>query len=329
MHAAVDPALLGLPDDFLTWIDAFEAWEHLLTESPLSASCPAKCQRELYALWSDYNSVASALAAQACPLDVHDLLRVLDALLGRLDSGPLPAGREVVLEGVTCFPLYGPPDMDPRCVEAVVEHLGCVAMRRVETQENTGVITRDSSWSHPSEDVAVEGNIALRQLGDGPLEEPEPSSAAVRELLRVWREPYDVMVALAHEPCQLMSYIEFGVRAYAVGVMGHEGSAVQLTFGSDFRDSVEQMKYARHRGRAKALLRALAMIATGRSADVPGHREREAPAGNSPIVTDDDGYEVERSYLSQKSPNAHRLFWVRRPVPHVLNVGGHESRPLL
>lgn len=102
-----------------------------------------------------------------------------------------------------------------------------------------------------------------------------------------------------------------------------------ITFGPHFADSVKQMKYAQGNRRAGALLRAMAKIASGQAAELPGHRERRGKGANNQALLADDGCVVERSYLAQKSPNAHRLFWVRRPVPHMLNIGGHDSKPML
>jgi len=328
-HAVIDPALLALPDDFFAWVESFGRWQTILTGSPLSASCPAECRQEAYQLWSDHAIVTRALTTQACLLDARDVLRVFDAVLGRVQSAPLPDGHEVVLGATTCTPSYCPPNASPQKIAAVLEHLGEVAVRRQYMQEPVGIITEDSSWSHPSADVIVDSNILLRQMSpDGP-EEPTPDDATVRELLHAWRRPADVMKILAHEPCGLLAHIEFGVRVYAVAVMGEKDCDPQLTFGPRFADSVKQMNYFHDKRRAKALLRTLAIIASGRAAEVPGHRERRTSAPSSPVVTDVNGDEVERSYLARKSPNAHRMFWVRKPVPHILNVGGHDSKPAL
>jgi hypothetical protein len=230
MHAALDSVLLGPSDNFLAWIELLDEWESLLTESPLSASCPTRCQQEVYEKWSDHKSIVGALAEQACPLDAYDLLRILDALLGRLHASPLPDGLELIVDGATCAPSYEPAGIDPRNVATMVEHLGSLAARSAETREDIGVITKDSSWSHPPGSVAVEGNVVMRQVGSGPLEDLESLNVTVRELLRVWRNPSEIMAALAEQPCQLMQHLEFGVRAYAVAVMGHKNSSLQIRF---------------------------------------------------------------------------------------------------
>ncbi len=328
-HALVDPEMLGLPDDFLAWVEEFDDWGTLLADSPLSASCPTNCLQEIYELWSDHRRVADALAVQACPLDAHDLLRVLDTIIGRFIADPLPVGHEVMLENIVCTPAYCPPAATPGAIATFVEYLGRLAVRRTNVDVEGGVITRDESWSHSSDDIEVEGIVALRELDDGALEEPESHDAAVRELLHVWRDPASVIRVLSKQPCALMSHLEFGVRAYWLGEMGGDERELPITFGADFTESVEYMNYARDSRRAGALLRVMAKIAAGRAQDVPGHLERKGPGANNPVMTDADGYKVERSYLARNSPNAHRLFWVRRPVPHMLNVGGHESRPIL
>jgi hypothetical protein len=329
MHAVIDPELLSLPDDFLAWVEASERWEELLADSPLSASCPAECQKEIYTLWSRHTHIAKALAEQECPLGVHDLLRVLEAIMGRLLSDPTPEDQQVLLDDLSCTPEYCPPDASAHRVKAMIEHLGGLAVQRARSQVDGGVITRESSWSHRSTNVAIEGIVVLQQMGEGPLEEPDPEDSPVRELLPLWRDPAEIMKVLASQPCKLMPYLKFGVRTYWVGAMNEDCRDLLLTFGPDFANSIQHMNYANHGGRAGTLLRVMAKIAAGQAADVVGHPERKGAGASNEIVTDKDGYQVERSYLAQKSPNAHRLFWVKRNIPHMLNVGGHKSKPIL
>jgi hypothetical protein len=328
-HAVIDPELLGLPDDFLDWVAKFETWESLLADSPLAASCPAESRREAYGQWCDYPTISAKLAAQDCPLSVHDLLRVLDAVLGRLRDDPLPNGYDVLFGRVDCIPSYAPAGASRSRLSDVIEHLGRAAVCRAHTKNDVGVLTRESSWSSRSETIAIDGTIVLRQVGDNEPEDPTPDDGAFRELLHVWTDAEGLLKTLAQRPCTLLSHPSFAVRAHAVGMMGCDDGEVSITFGPAFADSVAKLNYVRDERRAAALLRTMTMLALGRAAEVPGHRERKGSGANNAVVEDREGFEIERSYLAQKSPNAHRLFWVRRPVPHILNVGGHESRPIL
>jgi hypothetical protein len=211
----------------------------------------------------------------------------------------------------------------------MVEHLGRAAVRRGDAGEDVGVLTRDSSWLQKGDTIEVEGAIALRQIGPGNVAEPAAKDAAVRELLQLWPDQRSVLSALAQQPSALMTHLTCGMHAYLVGIMGEDDIELPMTFGPQFARSLDSLRYSRDKRRAGALLRVLAMIASGRACELAGHRERVGAGASNPIVCDAEGYEVQRTYLAQNSPNAHRLFWVKRPVPHALNVGGHDARPML
>lgn len=329
MHAAFDPIVLRVPGDFDAWSGEVETWEALLDASPFSASWPQKAREAVYGHWANYDWIVTALRNQDSALGYPDVIRLLELLVSRLDLDPLPAGYDAIVDDPGCSPAYEPDVFDEDVHAAMTAFLARVGLRRHLTGEPVGFVTQSESGTVEHAAVVIEGSIALLEEPDRDVDTPDVRAAALREHLRVLLSPRDVMEALAERPCALLAHLPFGVRVHRVGAMGLEDEDLQITLGPHFLESIARMNYRRDERRARALLRVMALIASGQAAYVPGHRERAGSGPNNRIVVDAEGFEVERTYLAQRSPNAHRLFWSRRPTPHFLNVGGHDAGPSL
>ncbi|MEA2358222.1 MAG: hypothetical protein QOI62_1482 [Solirubrobacteraceae bacterium] len=279
-------------------------------------------------LWSDYQAISAWLHASGSPLGVEDLVRVLEAVRGRLAVDPLPAGHDVLLDAVDVTPNYVPSELGADLRGLFVEHLGLVGYRRLVDRLPAGVVTATSSWTGAGE-IAVEAEIQMRSTPNEPDHEPRGDDRFLRELLFAWVAPKELFELLAEYPCSLMGHLAVGVRAIWQGGMGEDPRELSFRLGPRLGSSIDAMNYSREPRRAKACLRTMAMIAGGRQADVPGHRERAGAGGNNRVITDNTGRTLHRSYLAQSSPNAHRLFWWDGPEPEFINVGGHDAAPMI
>jgi hypothetical protein len=324
---ALDPADLPIPagDDLSTWLARVQALSELVAEQAIAGSVPPLGAASIHEAFADWDALNERLARAGVNLRADELLRIVDPFLGRLARSPLEH-HEAVISAVRTAPPYTAPVDAPTSAEWH-DHLGCLAVQKALSPRPAAVVSRGSNWSDDSVHIQVEATVDL--LFDGFGEEDDQfSETGVREYLARVETITDVYTLLCEHPGLLIAHPALGALATWHGKLHETDPIGDFRLGPNFERSLQVMNYANDHRRAGACLRAMAIVAGGRGASLPGHAERDGAGGNNPVLRQ-GGHVVQRTYLAQNSPDAHRMFWIDAPTPVFLNVGGHEAAPSL
>lgn len=322
---ALDPADLPIPtgDDVRTWLARVEAFSDLVAEPAIAGSVPPSGAAVIHEAFADWDALNQRLARAGLNLRADELLRVVDPFLGRLARSPLER-HEAVVSAVGTAPSYTAA-VAPATASEWHDHLGCLAVQMALSSQPAATVSRSSNWSHESAHIEVEASVDL--LLDASEEEDDQfAQTGVREYLTRVETVTDVYALLCEHPEALIAYPSLGAVATWYGKLQKVDPIGDFRLGPSFERSLRQMNYTRDSRRASACLRAMAIVAGGRGGSLPGHAERDGAGGNNPVLRK-AGHVVQRTYLAQNSPDAHRMFWLDAPVPVFLNVGGHDSAP--
>jgi hypothetical protein len=209
---------------------------------------------------------------------------------------------------------------------------GDAAVQRRDAGAVVGVVAAARSWPDESP-LLVEGEIALWEV-DNELAEPDEGERFVREYVGVWVDEQDLHQQYLSAPAELLDHLAVAVRvAYHTAAGAPLSPEREFGISAGFASTLRAMNYdvVGNRGRLLTCLRAMAMIAACRAAEVSGleaHFHKVKAAGGEPL-RDSSGRRLYRGYLAQHSPNAHRLFWWEGAKPEFLGIAGHDDPPPL
>lgn len=317
MQIVVDPFWLAPPDGEppASWLERVAPLRDLIASGAVKASCPKVLRNAMLAHWFEQESYS-------------DLIRSVSELEGRLVGSVALDEGDAIFDGVTASPNYTWPHLDDRQREDFVEHLAEAALAKDDGQTHFGLLSPTESWSESRDHVLVEGAILQRETSAGVLIEPKGAAAALRSFLPRCDSTKAFFSCCAGDACSLAANPSFGVEAFFVGEMGGSLDRLEFEIGPSFLQSVHSLGIDRNTSNARSLLRTMALIAAGQAEKVEGHEEREDSGPASSTVTY-KGDTVIRSYVNNHTPDAMRLFWVRRRSPLFLNVSGHAGSPAL
>jgi hypothetical protein len=330
--AAIDPVLLEPPEmtpdtPATDWVIGLKAWTDLVTAARISATCPPILHEAVLARWwNDRARLVDALSAEGGPLTYHDLMVVFEELRGRLRSSPFPDGFEVALRDVVTEPDYVQASLVPAECEEFRLHLGELARHKAETHEVALVFTVRDSWSADSTDITVDAGVELLLTPDTATEFDDDDG--FREHLVGCDTVSDAYGALLADAGILMATPALGVNAFAVVALKLKPTSLKFTVAEQFAETALHMNYDREHGRARTCLRTMALIAAGRTGEITGlnaHAVHRRDGGGAEHMTDAHGRTLMRGYLSQNSPDAHRLHWWNGETPEFVAVCGHDD----
>lgn len=290
-------------------------------------SAPRAAVSHLMAAFADWEAISNVLAAADLNLRPDELLRVIDPLSGRLRQTPLTEGEAAISE-VALSPHYIA-DVEPVIGLAWREHLGLLAVERQLTQRMIATLSRSSSWADEADHIEINAALEVVLNAHGDVDERLAEGEELHEFASRHSDIDALLEHLGEQPAFLIRFPKFGVRTTWRSKLGGTTPLPDFEISTNFVQSVVAMNYMNEPRRAAACLRAMALIVADRRDAVAGHPERRGAGANNPVVRDGRGYAVQRTYLAQHSPNAHRMFWIDAPTPHFLNVGGHEASPTL
>jgi hypothetical protein len=285
----------------------------LLSGDSVRVSCPKALRDRVIATWFEGR-------------EYDDLIRTVSEVEGRLTSSVELERGTAIFSGTDVEPSYTWTGVGPDGRGVFDEHLAEAALAREDGQTHFGVLSPTSSWSEQSESVLVQAEVLQRETRAGYLYAPKESEAVLRSFLPL-SESYESFVkSCTKEACALVLEPRFGVEAYFAGVLGGDPRDLRFEIGEPFIDSVRNIGVDKVSSNARTLLRTMALIASGKSDEVEGHEER-VDAGPNSETRHCDGSPVMRAYVNNHTPNAMRLFWVRKKQVRFLNVTGHEGSP--
>lgn len=323
MQFVFDPALLGPPEDgdARKWIEQIQKLAALVDQRGLTATSPKVPRDQVIASWWSNWETKEGLAG-------FELARMAEEVSARL-SQEVPSPRSApLLDEVSIAPVYTSASISGDGVKDLEVHFAEAACAGRDGADQLGVLSPDECWAEPAEHILVEGEVLARHDPDEELVEDEREESAVREFMKRSREVHDLYSQCYELPCALIQHLELGIRAtYLVGFNG-DPDGLKFQLAPSLRSSLKDMNYRHLAGNARRCLRLMTLIAAGRGHELQGHEERVGKGPNDEILRV-DGDPVIRTYIANHTPNAHRLFWIRRPTPVLLNVTGHEGRPAI
>ncbi len=317
MQLVVDPIWLSPPGqgEGTQWLRRIKPLQEIVDSGSVKVSCPKSLRDQMVARWFEGGSY-------------NDLVRTLNELEGRLveavelDEGP------ALLDHANADPDYTWSELDDSQRETFIEHLAEAALARDEGQAHLGVLSPVENWSEPKEEVRIEAVVLERETSKGYLVEPNDEAASLRHFLTRSESIAAVFSVCSKEACALIRKPEFGIMAYFAGSLGGDAKDLRFEIGPAFLASIDGLGIDRVPSDARTLLRTMALIASGKGDQVEGHEERiQAGAGSKTVCHGE--HPVIRSYVTNHTPNAMRLFWVRKDRPLFLNVTGHDGSPAL
>jgi hypothetical protein len=322
LELVIDPVLLAPPSDGDSgrWTERLRGVGSLISQSGLRATCGEQALNQAIALWYSQTDASTGAAP-------HELALVAHEYASRLAAAPKCAAGQPLVDKIRTDPGYTPAQVDETGRAAFTEHLGEAAVAKQDGGMHVGILGPSDSWEQEVDSVLVEGEILGREDDETGLVESREAEAVLREFLDRSGRVGDVLKRLCDQPCTLLRYPELGVRALWATQFGGDPWQLDFEVSPTFAMSVIGLNFHNRSGEARRCLRVMAQIAGGRAEDIDGHEERESGAATSPVQKDRRGNKVMRSYLQNRVPDAHRLFWARGAKPIFLNVSGHEGGP--
>ncbi len=332
---SIDPALLFPPTlavlPSTEWALRTRRWTALVGHKAMAPSCPTGlAQKAAAAWWEERDSIAAALEDEGGPLGHGELTRVAEELRARLGESPLSDEHEIAMTSVALVPEYEARALTPQEQEEFRHHVGELGLRRRIRPCCAAVATERSSWAGDPAEIVIEGGIGVWIIG-GVEQDLDEESERVREHIHGCCVPRELFAALLRYPAALVPYPQLGVEAYVASVFGGDPEEPEFRIGRDFISSLQGMNYAHEPGRASTCWRAMAYIATGRTAEIGSlnaHAVKRGDGSGAPAIKDAAGRILMRGYLAQHSANAHRLHWWTGPRPEFVSVGGHDHVPI-
>jgi hypothetical protein len=317
VQLVVDPVWLSPPKDAsgAEWLKKIEPLRELISAGSVKVSCPKDLRDQMIARWFEDGSHI-------------ELIRTLNELEGRLASTVKLDEGEAIFESVRASPGYIWEGLDVNQRETFTEHLAEAALADDDGQTHFGVLSPMESWSEAKSELLVEAEVLQRETSEGDLREPGEAEATLRSFLPRSESINTFFSTCSTKVCALAGDPEFGVKAYFIGALNGDPSDLQFEVGSEFVASVRSLGIDRIASNARTLLRTMALIASGKADQIEGHEERVSAGAGSKTLCQGE-CPVIRSYVNNHTPNAMRLFWVRKERPLFLNVTGHEGFPAL
>lgn len=315
MQLVLDPYWLGPPANGAAadWLKRIQPVRELIFSGAIKVSCPKGVRDQILAQWFQEHAYS-------------DLIRSVNEIEGRLASSVDLDGGETIFDHASSTPQYSWEGVDDHGHGLFTDHLAEAALAKEDGQTHFGVLSPAQSWSNACDSVLVEAEILQRETLEGELAEPDADDGVLRGFLGRSESIQAFYGVCSQDACALTKEPEFGVEAYFVGVLGGNADALNFEVGPAFRASVSRLGIDRVASNARTLLRTMALIASGKAEQVEGHEERvESAPGSDKVCYRGD--QVVRSYVNNHTPNAMRLFWVRKERPIFLNVTGHEGSP--
>ena len=322
MQLVLDPALLGPPvsGGVAAWVRQIQEVGELVGEQGLEATSAKAPRDEMLALWYATEGIQEGLAG-------FELARMAEEVSARV-RGAVPSLRPPLIDDVLVSPAYVDQRMSASGLEKFKDHLAEAACSRRDGEDQLGVLGPHSSWEEPMSHVLVEGQVVAREDPVDGLVDEAAENQAVREFLERVTTVKDVYSQCCKCPCALIKEPELGIKAFWMTEFSGQPDELRFTVGPEFSASVAAMNYHHLAPGAKKCLWVMTLIAAGRANELEGHEERTGKGGNNQTLRV-DGDPVMRAYISNRTPDAHRIFWIRREKPVFLNVTGHDGRPAL
>jgi hypothetical protein len=315
VQLVLDPITLGppAPTEVAKWTRRMKELGDLIGQGGLRVTCPAELRHAMHAKWFEDGPPS-------------DLIRVFSEVDGRLYEKVDIQGGAVLLDRPSSDPTYIVAEFSDAQRRQFAEHLGEAGAARSEQNDQVGVLSSATSWSEEQSAIRVEADV-VECDGLSGLTASGNDGGRLREFLPRSSEVCDVIGRCAEKSCELIMKPKWGISVVWVGLLGGQEEELSFEIGDDFVDSVSALDYRHKPGLAAACLRAMALIAGGRSAEVDGHETRKKGRGSDVLRV--DGHAVMRSRIENRRPDANRLHWIRGPQPRFLNVSGHEGGPAL
>jgi hypothetical protein len=319
----IDPAVLGPPldSDIAGWLQQIHELSALVEEQGIVATSAKLPRDQMVARWWSDWETQHGLAG-------FELARMAEEVSARIHGEAPSPQHPPLLDNVSLNPPYREnriPDDGKKDLEVHFAEAACASR---DGADQLGVLGPDQSWGDLGKHVLVQGEVLAREDPLEGLLEEEPDDMDLREFLRRSTIVHQIYSQCCERPCSLMKHLRLGVRAFWLVKFAGNPNDLEFTIGPNFEASLNAMNYPHLVANARKCLRVMALIAAGRGDELEGHEERTGKGGNNEVLRV-NGDPVMRAYISNRTPNAHRLFWIRKDTPVLLNVTGHDGEPAI
>jgi hypothetical protein len=318
MQAVLDPRVLAPPplDEIEDWIELLDSLTTLAADG-FCFTAPRELRDQIVAAWYEGNNDVDA--------SNQDLARLVQELVARLSE----TAEIALMDNVTVCPEYVASGFDDNQRKLFESHVAAAAAERDQGVPHAGVLGPQDSWAEPNDMLLAEGELIMIKDQDHEWADPDEDEERLRAFIPLSHDLVTLMKRSCDFPCDLIQNLKIATTAYCVAELEMSVVDVAVVAKDTMTDSIDTLNYARDRRYAASCIRTMALIVAGRTIGLPGHLEREDSGPNEDYRRDGDGNVVVRTYLARRSPDAHRLFWVRTTPPVFLNVTTHEGTALI